>query len=326
MAAVAADADAATSAAGADADADSGATRTALARRVAAAFAARFGGAGAVLRHIAIAPGRVNLIGEHIDYEGFAVLPMALEHACCVAVGATTSSSGSSGADGSGAATSSGGRGGESAHHGGRLRWVIANVDAAAYPEAVFDSPPAPAAPTPASAGSAQHEPLSPWPPPPPAVAACSGWQRYVLAAAHGVWEHLGGGGRAGGDCDHDGGGGNGATLCVMVGSAIPPRAGLSSSSALVVASALALLAWRGAAAGTDATTVADLCRRCERLVGTMGGGMDQAVSLLAAPGRAALIDWAPLRVAPVRLPRGAAFVVADCLAASAKAETADLR
>lgn len=38
------------------------------------------------------------------------------------------------------------------------------------------------------------------------------------------------------------------------------------------------------------------------------------------------LIDWAPLRASPVALPPGAAFVVANCMAPSLKAETADRR
>lgn len=50
--------------------------------RLVAGFEAAFGGAPT---HVARAPGRVNLIGEHIDYCGLPVLPMAIDRAVSVA-------------------------------------------------------------------------------------------------------------------------------------------------------------------------------------------------------------------------------------------------
>lgn len=50
---------------------------------VCSAFVSRFGRPPAF---IARAPGRVNLIGEHVDYSGYAVLPMAIEQDLLIAV------------------------------------------------------------------------------------------------------------------------------------------------------------------------------------------------------------------------------------------------
>lgn len=90
--------------------------------------------------------------------------------------------------------------------------------------------------------------------------------------------------------------------LVLIVHGDIPPAAGLSSSSALVVASALAFLwALDITLAPTD---LAQLCIACERLIGTAGGGMDQSASILAKPGQALYIEFEPVLLAtPVPLP-----------------------
>jgi N-acetylgalactosamine kinase len=105
-----------------------------------------------------------------------------------------------------------------------------------------------------------------------------------------------------------------------IVGGTIPESAGLSSSSALVVASALAFLAANNTKVETR--TLADLLARAERYVGSEGGGMDQAVSLLAEAGKALKIDFFPLRTKPTPLPEGIIFVVCNSLIRAPKSES----
>ena len=64
---------------------------------------------------------------------------------------------------------------------------------------------------------------------------------------------------------------------------------------------------------------LATLLARAEHYVGTQGGGMDQAASLLSRSGMALKIDFFPLRVTPAPLPAGAVFVAADSLVKAAK-------
>lgn len=48
-----------------------------------------------------------------------------------------------------------------------------------------------------------------------------------------------------------------------------------------------------------------------------------QAISIMAKPGFAELIDFNPIKATDVQLPSGGTFVIAHCLAESKKAETA---
>jgi len=68
---------------------------------------------------------------------------------------------------------------------------------------------------------------------------------------------------------------------------------------------------------------VAEFSCACERHIGTQSGGMDQAISIMAAPGVAKLIDFDPIRASDVVLPKTGSFVVANSLTESKKAETA---
>src|SRR5258707_6591244 len=108
---------------------------------------------------------------------------------------------------------------------------------------------------------------------------AAGDWGNYHKAAAQGLLSLLGPAGVRGGD--------------FLVDSDVPPGAGLSSSSALVIASALALLAINDR--GLPPLQLAELTATAERYVGTQSGGMDQAVCLLGQAGHALRIDFDPL-------------------------------
>jgi N-acetylgalactosamine kinase len=195
------------------------------------------------------APGRVNLIGEHTDYNGLPVLPMAIDRDICIIARPIDEPA-------------------------VRLR----NIDPAFEPREFAVSTSIP----PYEQGD---------------------WGNYAKAAAQAIAEWSGRqlNGFAG-----------------LVCGDIPTGAGLSSSSAMVVASALAILRSNGL--DMPKSELAELLARGERYVGTQGGGMDQTVSLMAEAGKALKIDFFPIRVAPGDLPFGQSVVVCNSLIAAEKA------
>ncbi|MCP6508548.1 hypothetical protein NL478_27670, partial [Klebsiella pneumoniae] len=65
---------------------------------------------------------------------------------------------------------------------------------------------------------------------------------------------------------------------------------------------------------------LAEISAKCERYIGTAGGGMDQAIAVNAKQGYAARIDFNPLTVTQFRLPADVKFIVAQSLAVKNKA------
>jgi galactokinase len=192
------------------------------------------------------APGRVNLIGEHIDYHGLPVLPIAMRRSVRVAFRAR--------ADRTIRAVSSGGYGCR------EFAWS---------PELV-----------PAAAGD---------------------WENYLRAAAQAV------GGKWG----------IGHGLDAAIVSDLPPAAGLSSSSALIVAFTLGLL--QANRRQTSFEELMEILPEGEQFVGTRGGGMDHAASLASEEGCASLIEFDPLSARPIPVPEDWAFLVAHSLTVAEK-------
>ncbi len=225
------------------------------ARALAARFRVHYGRSPAC---IARAPGRVNLLGEHTDYNGLPVLPMAIDRSIMVAAAPRAD------------------------------RVVQVSNTAPQFPPCSYEL----STSIPAGAGG--------------------DWGNYSRAAAQGLARYHGAALQADRRL-------RGADL--LVDGNIPSAAGLSSSSALVVANALALLA----ASDVDMpyAELAELLPTAERYVGTLSGGMDHAISLLARAGQALRIDFRPLRTRGVPMPVGYSVVVCHSLVQAEKSGAA---
>ncbi len=188
---------------------------------------------------MARAPGRVNLIGDHTDYNGLPVFPMALQRDITILFRPREDAT---------------------------VR--IANVDSR-FPSfsVVLDQ---------------QIEPST-----------RGDWSNYARAAgqalsrSHGLLKGFDG----------------------VVSGNIPVAAGLSSSSAMVVAVAMALIDVNSIS--IKPLQLMSLMARAEHYTGAEGGGMDQAICLGGVSNAAIKIEFDPLRLTPVPVPKKWCFIVA---------------
>ena len=185
------------------------------------------------------APGRVNLIGEHTDYNDGFVMPAAIEFAAYVEVNQRAD-----------------------------RRLVVRSENYAETREFDLDDP--------------EPRPQGHW----------SDYVRGVAVTLERAGRHI-----------------TGADLRVR--SDVPMGAGLSSSAAIEVATALALLR----DVQIDKTTLATLCQRAENeFVGVRCGIMDPFIACHARAGHALMLDCRTLEYRLSPLPRGVKLVIANTM------------
>jgi galactokinase len=204
---------------------------------IAERFRARFGGTPRIYR----APGRVNLIGEHTDYnDGFA-MPAAIEFYCWVAASARED-----------------------------RKLIIYSEEFSAAAEADLSS------------GALQPSKT---------------WSDYPVGVAL--------------QLEQAGFRVRGANL--LIESEVPIGAGLSSSAAIEVATALALAEQSGSS--PDRVQLAQLCRRAENeVVGARVGIMDQFVSLHGQKDHALMLDCRTLSFEPLLIPDSVKLVISNTM------------
>ncbi len=215
------------------------------------AFRRTFGGEDPT--HFSRAPGRVNLIGEHTDYNGLPVFPMALRQEVNIVFRPRDDDT---------------------------VRF--ANIDPEFQPRTFTIS-----------------KTMEKGPP--------GDWGNYLKAPFQELVGKLG----------------PLKGMDALLSSSIPVAAGLSSSSALVIAVGKALLYANEMEA--PVLELAEEMAAAERYTGTQGGGMDQAISLGALPGHASRIEFDPLSLHQCPVPEGWNFVVGHTLVRAEKSGGAQL-
>ena len=200
------------------------------------------------------APGRVNLIGEHTDYTGGFVMPVALDLFTRVAIRARPE------------------------------RRITASSDALAG-LCRFDL----------DAAAGQQSPAS-------QTGANPGWGKYIQGVA--VMIERAGHRLRGAD--------------MMISSDVPLGSGLSSSAALEVATAFALLATVAESAASSSIDPAELAKIClqaeNEFVGVQCGIMDQMAAARCSEHHALLLDCRNLSSRHLPIPHGARIVVANTM------------
>lgn len=207
------------------------------------ALEARFGHGGAA--HVVSVPGRVNLIGEHIDYHALPVLPMAINRRLSIAF---------------------------RPRHDREVR-----IWSSGYGDRAFNL----------------DQELTPEP--------IGDWGNYARAAARAVVK----------EWRLDRG------LEAAILSDLPPAAGLSSSSALLIGIAITLL--RANEIQSGLYQLMAILPEAEHFVGTRGGGMDHAVILAAEPECALRVEFEPLSLTGLAIPNGWSFLIAHSLTTAEK-------
>jgi len=192
------------------------------------------------------APGRVNLIGEHTDYNMGPVLPCAIDKEIVFCLRKNNS---------------------------GEI--TVNNVNPK-FSDLKF---------------SIKHS-IDPY--------TKGNWGNYIKAGVKGVIDHLQSSNY------HNLSGLHG--FDVVVSGTLPLAAGLSSSSALVVASALSFVVINNL--NIEKLEIAEICAKSEHFVGTAGGGMDQAASLLGKNNSFLKMEFNPLRIEPILAPEGLQLVL----------------